>query len=77
MSEFTTFFKQNTRVTNRQRYEIERVLARGDATVSEIAEKTNIPKDLVVWNILGLLRWGAVDVAGERNEELIYTLKEV
>lgn len=77
MSEFTTFFSQNSRITNRQRYEIERVLARGEATVTEITEKTEIPKDRVVWNILGLLRWGIVEVTGEREEELIYALKEV
>ncbi|OLS21755.1 MAG: hypothetical protein ThorAB25_26510, partial [Candidatus Thorarchaeota archaeon AB_25] len=34
-------------------------------------------KDLVVWNLMGMLRWGEVEVAGEEEHEMVYKLKEV
>jgi hypothetical protein len=48
----------------------------GATTVSSISEKTGLPKDLVVWNLVAMLKWGEVEVASERDEELVYSLKE-
>jgi hypothetical protein len=77
MSQFTTYFYQNHGIVRRQRKAIQDVLAEGAATVDSIAEKTNIPKNEVVWNLLGMLRWGTVEVTDEQNHALVYSLKEV
>jgi hypothetical protein len=34
-------------------------------------------KDLVVWNLMGMLKWGEVEVAAEEEGELTYIIKEV
>ncbi len=60
-----------------QRQTIQLILAKGPATVSTLAKKTEFPKDLLVWNLMGLLKWGKVAVVGEENHELVYGLKEV
>jgi hypothetical protein len=77
MSQFTTFFYQNHGVVRRQRKAIQDALAEGPATVDKIAEKTKIPKNEVVWNLLGMLRWGKVEVTDEQDHEILYSLKEV
>ncbi|MHA1904547.1 MAG: hypothetical protein ACXADL_12310 [Candidatus Thorarchaeota archaeon] len=77
MSEFSMFFNQARSVTHKQRTDIEEVLSEGPSTVSDIAAKLELPTDIVVWNLLGLLRWGVIETIGEENHELIYAKREV
>ena len=73
---FTNFFSQKRGDVRKQRSAIEEVLKAGPSTVSKIADTTGFEKNLVVWNLMGMLRWGFVDVASEEGEELTYVLKE-
>lgn len=77
MKRFDTFFEQKRSEVRKQRQEIQLVLAKEPATITEIAKTSGLPKDLIVWNIMGLLKWGTVEVTGEENRELVYTLKEL
>ena len=74
---FETFFHQKAGAVIAQREAIEKILTAGPSTVSAIAESTGYKKDLVLWNILGMMRWGSVEVASEEGHELAYVLKEV
>ncbi len=76
MSEFSKMFKQKRGVIRKQRRAIENVLANGPALVSEIAAETDLEKSQVVWNLVGLLRWGDIEIVDDNGEELIYGLKE-
>ncbi len=76
MRPFNAYFFQKHRDVQEQRSAIKKVLDGGPSTVSKIAEITKLPKDLIVWNLLAMLRWGAVDVAGEDEHEPVYKLKE-
>jgi len=71
------YFKQNTKDIRDQRAAISKVLKAGPTTISTIAENTGYAKDLIFWNILGMLKWGAVEIENEHGEELTYALKEV
>jgi predicted transcriptional regulator len=73
---FTNFFSQKRGDIRKQRTAIEEILQAGPSTVSKIAETTRFEKNLVMWNLMGMLRWGVVDVASEEGEELTYVLKE-
>jgi hypothetical protein len=77
MRRFAPFFEQKRSEIRSQRQKIEFVLAKGPSTVKTIADKTELATDLVVWNLMGLLRWGKIEVAGEEEHELIYKLKEI
>jgi hypothetical protein len=74
---FTNFFSQKRGDVRKQRKSIEDILQKGPSTVSKIAESTGYDKNLVLWNLMGMLRWGFVEVASEEGEELTYVLKEV
>ena len=74
---FETFFHQKAGVVRAQREAIEKILSTGPSTVAAIAQSTGFKEDLVLWNILGMMRWGTVDVAGEEGHEIKYALKEV
>jgi len=76
MSMFAKFFSQKRGDVRKQRQAIEEAMKAGAATVSIISEKTGLAKDLIVWNLVGMLKWGNVEVTGERDEELVYSLKE-
>jgi predicted transcriptional regulator len=71
------YFKQNTKDVREQRAAISKVLKSGPTTISVIAETTGYPKDLILWNILGMLKWGTIEIENEHGEELTYALKEV
>ncbi len=73
---FVSFFSQKRGEVRKQRKAIEDVLTSGPSTVSKIAEATGFEKNLIVWNLMGMLRWGTVEVASEAGEELTYVLKE-
>lgn len=74
---FGKFFAQKRGDVRKQRKVIGEFLKAGPAAVSEIAEASHFETDLVVWNLMGMLRWGEVEVAGEKNHEMVYKLKEV
>ncbi len=71
------YFKQNAGDIRDQRAAIEKILKVGPSTISSMAETTGYAKDLVFWNILGMLRWGTIEVESENDDELTYGLKEV
>ncbi len=77
MRRFAPFFEQKRSDIRKQRQEIQLVLSKGRDTVSGIAVKTDMEKDLIVWNLIGLLKWGKVEVVDEVDHELVYALKEV
>ncbi|MFX1606620.1 MAG: hypothetical protein ACFFDD_12025 [Promethearchaeota archaeon] len=74
---FTTYFTQKRGDIRDQRKAIKDVLKNGPASISKIAESTLYAKDLVVWNLMGMLRWGIVETVGEENHEMVFVLKEV
>jgi hypothetical protein len=74
---FGRYFTQKRGDVRKQRKAIEDFLKGGPAAVSKIAEATKFETDLVVWNLMGMLRWGQVEVAGEEEHEMVYVLKEV
>jgi hypothetical protein len=75
--QFGEFFNQKQGEVRRQREALEIELKEGPARVSTLAEATNLKKDVVMWNLLGMLRWGKVEVSGEEDHELVFALKEV
>lgn len=76
MSTFVKFFGQKRGDVRKQRQSIEEAMKGGATTVTSISEKTGLAKDLIVWNLVAMLKWGEVEVAGEHEEELVYSLKE-
>jgi hypothetical protein len=77
MRKYEYYFHQKHGDIQRQRATIKKVLAGGPSTISGIHESTKLPTDLLVWNLVGMIRWGEVEVVGEDEHELIYELKEV
>ncbi len=77
MNRFASYFQQKHSEVREQRNWITEALKDGANTVPEISQKTKMPMDLVVWNLMGMLKWGTVEVAGEENHELRYAVKEV
>jgi hypothetical protein len=59
-TEYTSFFKQKRGAIRKQRAVIQKILDLGPATVTDIAEQTDLAKNLIVWNLIGMLRWGMV-----------------
>lgn len=74
---FAQYFTQKRGDVRNQREAITDFLQAGPASVSKINEATEFEIDLVVWNLMGMLRWGEVEVLGEEDHEMVYTLKEV
>lgn len=77
MSRFSAYFEQKHSDVRQQRNWIAEALKAGANTVEKISQKTEMPLDLVVWNLMGMLKWGTVEVTGEESHELVYTIKEV
>lgn len=71
------YFKQNAGDIREQRAAIEKVLKDGPTTISTIAESTGYEKDLIMWNLLAMLKWGSVEIESYEGDELTYALKEV
>lgn len=74
---FKEFFSQKRGDVRKQRAAIKSILEKGPASVTRISEETEYPKELVVWNLMGMLKWGDIEVVGEEDRELIYGIKEV
>ena len=77
MKRFATFFEQKKSEVRRQRKLIKEALVGGANTVAKISSTTDMPEDLVLWNVMGLLKWGELEVTGHEHHEVMYTLKEV
>ncbi len=77
MTLFGKHFKQNRTITLNQRKRIHQILENGPTTVSDISEKVEFGRPVILWNLLSMLRWGEVAVIGENQHELVYGLKEV
>jgi len=77
VTEFTKYFGQNYADVARQRDSILATLKEGPMSVSHICERSEIPKQILMWNLLGLLRWGEVEISGEEHHELVFRLREV
>ncbi len=75
MKHFGDMFYQNKRETEKQRLKIFEVLKGKQLSVSEISSELGLEKPVVLWNLLGMLRWGQVDVL-EGDGELIFVTKE-
>ncbi len=76
MKQFSLYFKQKHSNVRQQRKMIKEALSGGANTVTVISQKTGLATELVVWNLLGMLKWGDIEVAGEENHELVYSMKE-
>ena len=74
-TEYTSFFKQKRGAIRKQRAVIQGVLELGPATVSEISEQSGLAKNMIVWNMIGMLRWGLVEIVEDHGAELTYALK--
>jgi len=77
MRNYDHYFHQKKGDVRKQREEIKKALSNSPSTISALYKSTKFPKDLLVWNLVGMLRWGEVEVTGEDDNELIYSLKEV
>lgn len=60
-----------------QRSEIQRILRNGPTTITKIAKATNIDKTRILWNLLAMMKWNRVEIAGEEKREYLYAIKEV
>ena len=77
MRNFDSFFDQKRGDIHKQREAIEDALRSGHSSVTSIAEATTLSSDLIVWNLMSMMRWGTVEIAGEEHHELLYALREV
>lgn len=76
MTRFDRYFHQNYGIVKEERLSIMKVLTKNPATATELVEIVNIPKEQLIWNLLGLLKWGDIEVTDERDHELVYSAKE-
>ncbi len=74
---FKEFFSQKRGDVRKQRAAIKAILQKGPSNVTKISEETRYAKELVVWNLMGMLKWGDVEVVAEEEGELTYGIKEV
>ncbi|MGY5863605.1 MAG: hypothetical protein RTV41_03315 [Candidatus Thorarchaeota archaeon] len=74
---FGEFFNQKQGEVRRNRKALQEELKKGPMSVSTLADATQLTKDLVMWNLMGMLRWGIVEVSSEEAHELVFALKEV
>jgi hypothetical protein len=73
---FGEFFNQKQGLVRENRKALEEELKKGPMSVSTLADATQLQKDQVMWNLMGMLRWGIVEVSGEEDHELVFALKE-
>lgn len=59
------------------RNHILREIRDGPATITEIAKATKMEKDYILENLLALMKWNAVEIVGDENQEYIYARKEI
>jgi hypothetical protein len=64
------------------REEIERSIIRkhledSPRPVSYLAKKTKLDSDVILWNLLAMMKWNQVEIVGEEKREYLYSQKEV
>ncbi len=74
---FGKIFNQKHIDTRQQRKALANELKKGPMKVSVLSKATHLEKPIVMWNLMGMLRWGEVEVSGEDDHELVFALKEV
>ena len=75
-SRFADLFEQSRGDVRKQRKAITECLAEEPKTISDISKSTGLSKKLILWNLMGMLKWGEVLIAHETEDELVYALKE-
>ena len=55
-----------------ERHYIMKQLNDGPVTVSKISKATGLEPHRVLWNILALMKWNRVEIAGEEKREYLY-----
>jgi predicted transcriptional regulator len=75
-SRFAEFFEQSRGDVRKQRKVITECLAEEPKTISDISQSTGLNKKLILWNLMGMLKWGEVLIVDETEDELVYALKE-
>jgi predicted transcriptional regulator len=74
--QFVKLFNEKRGVVRKQRDAIITVLLNGPATISEVEPKVRLPKTVILWNLMALIRWGDVSMIAERDGEFVYSLNE-
>ncbi len=74
---FVKLFKQKRSDVRKQREAIWGVLSRKSSTISEMGDELSMPKNVILWNLLAMLRWGQVEIVEETDEELVYALSKI
>lgn len=73
-SRFEMYFSQKRSKTHKQRKEIMENLRESPSTVSEIAERIRLEKPLILWNLMGMLKWGIVSISDVRDNQLVFSI---
>ena len=55
-----------------ERHYIMKQLNDGPVTVSKVSKATGLEPHRVLWNILALMKWNRVEIAGEEKREYLY-----
>ncbi len=72
-------FKELTKMAITEEFErnyILQHLSHGPATVKEIAKTTKFEPHRVLWNLLAMMKWNAVEIVGDKNREYIFSMIE-
>ncbi len=72
---YRVLFNQRQGDVRKQRKAIGDLLSNGPATVSELAPQLESAENIVLWNLIAMVRWGTVEIVEERDDELVYRLK--
>ncbi|MGY5875559.1 MAG: hypothetical protein RTU30_07420 [Candidatus Thorarchaeota archaeon] len=72
---YRVLFNQRPGDVRKQRKAIGELLSSGPATISELAPQLESSENVVLWNLIAMVRWGSVEIVEERDNELVYRLK--
>ncbi len=75
--QFTPMFKQHYSDVRKQRKAIMKALAGNSSSINEMENELSIPKSVILWNLLAMLKWGQVEIVEERDDELIFAITNV
>ena len=71
---FVKLFNQKKSEVRKQRQAIWNALSRKSSTISEMVDELTMPKNVILWNLLAMIRWGQVEIVEETKEELVYAI---
>ena len=74
---FVKLFNQKRTDVRKQRETIWKALSIKSSTISEIVDEVSLPKNVILWNLLAMVRWGQVEIVGESDEELLYAVSNI